>query len=520
MGSLTQSSQTTKAQPWGPTANLLRQGYKDLSGAYSAMGDLPRTKKGALKSNDFIFTEPTTAALGQDSTAALGGMRDVAAANSNGAGMSGHLQSIMSDGGMTGGQKAAVSGFWDLSNNGMLNSLIDSKNGFTGEQDKAYQGLQGAVANNNANLQGTFDAGGFDAKQNAAYDALNNKTTSNNSVLQGTFDNGGMTADQAGAMAGMKDSVNQANANFQGTINQGGLTADQRAVQDRNRGIMGSSFDLNSNPAYAGVRQNALDTQSDALSARAAAAGRYGGGMDQAILAREQGKLGNSMDDAEYRRWQAQTDQASRDLYAGDQQGTNNQVTLGQAQRSGLGDIAALGQTALGNQLGINSAQQAGLEKVVGAGQAAQGNKLAQNSAIQQGYGGVIDAGGQGVSQNSNAIGQKQGLLSSIFNAEQASIGNMGAAYDTAMKPSQTQAQVGQAYDQQTQNIINDKMRMFDAANPVNNINNYLATLSGAPKNSVTTANTSPLQTMLGAGIGGYGLLSAMKKWGAAPVAA
>lgn len=464
MGSLASSSTTQKAEPWGPTARLMRQGYKDLSSAYTAMGNLPTYKKGEskgqLKSNPFIYTEPTFAAYGEDTTASLDGMRNLSAANSNGAGMSGSLQSIMSNGGLTGGQSDAIGGMKQLANNGLLNELING-NGLTGDQNKAFDSLKDTVYGNNQQFQQTFDRGGFDERQAAAYDDLNRTVSNNNSQIGQT-------------------------------LNQGGMTDDQRLVADRYRTGMNEQFAQD--PTYQRVKQQGLDAQADALSARAASAGRYGGGMDQAILAREQGNLSDRMDVAEMDKWRARTDASA-------------------------GNLAGLSQQGLGNQLGINSAQQQGYQNLGNFGQIGQGNQLAVNSAQQQGLGNIVNTGATGVGQNSNAIGQKQGLLSSIFNSEQAGLGNMGTAYDTATKPLQTQAQVGAAYDAQDQNVINDKMRMFDAANPMNNIQNYLSTLLGAPRNSTTTSNPSSLQMLLGGGIGGYGLLNSMGMFGGAPAA-
>lgn len=69
---------------------------------------------------------------------------------------------------------------------------------------------------------------------------------------------------------------------------------------------------------------------------------------------------------------------------------------------------------------------------------------------------GMASLGQQGV-QN------RQGLSSSIFNAGQAGLGNMTQAYQGLQAPEQTRLGIGQAYDQQYADLINDRSRIFQA---------------------------------------------------------
>lgn len=115
-----------------------------------------------------------------------------------------------------------------------------------------------------------------------------------------------------------------------------------------------------------------------------------------------------------------------------------------------------------------------------------------------------------GVGNNSNAINQKSGLESTLFNMNQTGLDNMKSAYEAAQMPYQTQAQVGQQYEDLYTRQMQDKLRKFDAKNPYNHLAGYAALLSGAPKNQVTTQSMSPLQAGLGAGIGGLGLLGGL----------
>lgn len=342
MGSLTQSSQTNKVEPWGPTANLLRQGYKDMSKQYRQILNNP--DKNLSK---YVFTEPTFASFGGDTTGALSGISSLARANSGSNGMGGNLQEILNNGGFTQEQLGAMTDTRGLADNSTLNKLISGEGG--------------------------------------------------------------------------------------------GLTDDQNLVADRYRGIIDGPIDINANPAYNQVKQNTVDAAAQAVTGQAAKMGRLGGAANQGVLGRETGKIVSDMDLGEYRSQQQRQDQSA-------------------------GLLAGLSQQGLGNITG--------------------------------------------------AVNQKSGLLSSLFNQSQAGIGNMGAAWDLSMQPYLAQREVGREYDQQAQNVINDKMRIFDAANPMNQTQNYLATLLGAPKNSVTTANPSTLQMLLGGGIGGYGMLKGMGMFG------
>lgn len=112
-----------------------------------------------------------------------------------------------------------------------------------------------------------------------------------------------------------------------------------------------------------------------------------------------------------------------------------------------------------------------------------------------------------GVGNNSNAIAQKSGLENSLFNMNQAGLGNMANAYQAAMQPYQTQAQVGQQYEDLYTRQMQDKLRKFDAKNPFNHLQQYSSLLSGAPMNSVQTSNPSWINTLLGGALAGSAFL-------------
>lgn len=380
-GTQTTTSNTT-AQPYPKAKPLLNSIIRDAKRQY---------KRGPAD----VYTGSTVTPMSQYTTDAYGEMNSIANANSGGRGMSGHLQTIMNNGGFNPDQMESMESMRNLTNNRFLNSLIDG-NGLTDPQNRSLNRLEGTVNANNAEFQRLFD--------------------------------------------------------------QGGLTEDQHSVASKYRTDMNSPFDLNANPAFQQVQDNMLRAAGQGVNAQAAAAGRYGGGANQAILGREQGKIGAQMALDEYRNWQNRGDMAA-------------------------GNLANLSQGGIQNQQNLNAAQQSGLQNVANLSQ-------------------------MGVQNNQNAINTKAGLESTLFNMNQAGIGNMGAAYDTAMKPSQTKLGIGAGYEDLATRINQDKMRIFDAQQnaPLQHLQNYLgiAGLNGQFGTTNTVAQApGPSPLLQGLGIAG-----------------
>lgn len=384
MGDWMNSTQTTKPVMLNAVKPLFNNIMRDANRAY---GNGP-----------YFYNKNTVAPFAESSRNAFDGMRALAGANSGGAGMSGPLQSIMTNGGFTDGQMETLGGMRDLTKNPGLLEIVNG-NGLTAPQNRA-----------------------LDATERAA----------------------GRVSDYADAIT-----------------DNGGLSDDQQAAMSRWRTQISTPFSID-NPGYRTVRENALNDQKDALTARAVAMGRYGSGADQAILAREQGRLGGALDNAEYIRQENQDDAAASNMFQG-------------------------GQTANTN-----------IPMLQGAAQDAQGRtaNLAQ----------------MGVTNRNTGLGLLSNLQSTLFNAENAGLDNMGRAYDTAMQPFYTQRAVGQEYETKRKELIADKLRRFDAQNPLSQIGQYLGLATGVPSGSSSTTTPSWLQTGLGLGLGGYGLLSLMNR--------
>lgn len=336
MGGMASSSTTSTPTMPGYVKGLYKDVYKDINKFYDK-GKMP------------VYGGPTTAGLTLGQKSALGGMTDVAAANSGSNGMGGSLQQIMSNGGFNEGQRDSMSSVKELTQNLFMNSLI----------------------------------------------------------------------------------------------NGNGLTQDQNAVSDFYRTGMNEQFGTDAN--YNRVKQDALDSSAQGVNALAAKMGRFGGGANQNILSRNQGSLAASMDTAELDKYRARTN------------------------------------TAAGN---------------------------------------LANLSGTGVSQHGSAVDRKSGLESTLFNMNQTGLDNMGQAYQTSMQPYQTMMGAGNILQQQKQNVINDKMRKFDAKNPMNAYQQFLGLASGMPTGTTQTTNPSTMQMLLGGGISGLGLLGGMGMFGGGQSAA
>jgi hypothetical protein len=111
---------------------------------------------------------------------------------------------------------------------------------------------------------------------------------------------------------------------MQGIINRGGFTGDQQTALQGIRQTATQPFDINANPAYAGIRQRAMDAASDAANSTAAGLGRYGSGTHQGVLAREVGNVAGNMDFNEYNNFLNRQSGAQDRLFNAGQTGMGN----------------------------------------------------------------------------------------------------------------------------------------------------------------------------------------------------
>lgn len=124
---------------------------------------------------------------------------------------------------------------------------------------------------------------------------------------------------------------NNANANtggaglsgqYQGVINSGGYNAAQQDALRNTQNLANSSYSV---PPEL---QKVLDAQAskvgDSVNLNASAAGRYGSGANQSLLAKNIGDLTNSTIFNDYNNWQGRRDSANTNLFNMGQQGFGN----------------------------------------------------------------------------------------------------------------------------------------------------------------------------------------------------
>lgn len=132
---------------------------------------------------------------------------------------------------------------------------------------------------------------------------------------------------------GMNETMQNAYANWDGrglsgqyqdVINQGGFNDPQKAALSNTQATANSKFDINANPAFQKVLQQAQGAARDSVNLSAGSAGRYGGAIHQGNLASEVGDLTSRMVGQEYQNWQNRRDAANSNLFNMGQQGIGN----------------------------------------------------------------------------------------------------------------------------------------------------------------------------------------------------
>lgn len=103
---------------------------------------------------------------------------------------------------------------------------------------------------------------------------------------------------------------------YQNIINRGGFTGDQANAVANMRQVANSQFNINDDPGFKQVADQARDY----VNANASAAGRYGSGTHQGALVSQIGDLGAR----QFNNWQARQDAANQGLFAAGQTGIGN----------------------------------------------------------------------------------------------------------------------------------------------------------------------------------------------------
>lgn len=175
------------------------------------------------------------------------------------------------------------------------------------------------------------------------------------------YENGGLVKPNTMATAvpfsqqttqGMNAMQGMANANMggqgmsgqlQGIINSGGYNQEQQDALGGIRSTATGAFDINSNPAYAGIRQRAMDAASNAANLNASGAGRYGSGTHQGAVSRAVGDVASNMDFNEYNNWQGRQTAAQQQLFNAGQQGQANMGNAYSGMQKPIQDLMGVG---------------------------------------------------------------------------------------------------------------------------------------------------------------------------------
>lgn len=159
---------------------------------------------------------------------------------------------------------------------------------------------------------------------------------------QGVINNGGLNDQQRSALGG-----------FNQIANAGGYNSDMSAAANNMRSLANSSYSVS--PEL----QRVLDAQAskvgDAVNLNASAAGRYGSGANQTLLAKNVGDLANNTIYNDYTSYLGRRDAANSNLANLGNVALNNRT-------GALGNIASLGQQGFNNlgaaYTGLNAPNQ------------------------------------------------------------------------------------------------------------------------------------------------------------------
>lgn len=111
---------------------------------------------------------------------------------------------------------------------------------------------------------------------------------------------------------------------FKNIIGQGGFNDPQMDALNNTRTLANSSYDMNANPGFQDVLNQALDKSTYGVNQNAAAMGRYGSGTHQGVMQQEQGNLASRMINDDYNRFLGRRDNAQQQLFGMGQTGMDN----------------------------------------------------------------------------------------------------------------------------------------------------------------------------------------------------
>lgn len=132
---------------------------------------------------------------------------------------------------------------------------------------------------------------------------------------------------------GMSSLGNLANANsggqglsgqYQNIINNGGYNQEQQDALSGIRQTANSTYDMNANPGFANVLQQAQDAATGSVNGLAAGMGRYDSGTHQGVLGKTVGDVTGNLVSNDFNNWLGRRDSAQQQLFNAGQQGQSN----------------------------------------------------------------------------------------------------------------------------------------------------------------------------------------------------
>lgn len=233
MGGMTSSSSTTQQQYPKFVEGFGKDFFKDARKAFNQ--------------GPTYFKGNTTTPFSQQSTAAFGGLADLANANSGGQGISGQAQSIIDKGGFNQGQMDAMASIKGLTKNPFMNSLING-NGLTQDQNAVSDFYRTGM-----NEQFGTDANYNRVKQNALDSSA--QAVTGQAAMAGRFGGGAnqnILARAQGDLAASMDTAEldkyraRTNAAAGNLANLSGTGVSQHgAAVDRKSGLESTLFNMN-----------------------------------------------------------------------------------------------------------------------------------------------------------------------------------------------------------------------------------------------------------------------------------
>lgn len=174
----------------------------------------------------------------------------------------------------------------------------------------------------------------------------------NNGIGGATYYGSTVVPWDAKTVQGQNIITNAANANsggkgtsaqYQGVINSGGYNPAQLTALQNTKDLANSTFNVDNNPAFRNVLQQATDSATNAVNGNASAAGRYGSGTNQQLLGTTVGNVAGQLTNNEYQNWQNRRDAANSNLFNMGQTGFGNLGTAYSGLQAPANDLMKVG---------------------------------------------------------------------------------------------------------------------------------------------------------------------------------